>query len=45
MAKKEKSVQDVINTMNDEQKMALSIIVNGLLDEIKELKGKQKGDK
>lgn len=39
---KEKTVQDVVNTMNEEQKMALSIIVNMLMEEIKELKKQKK---
>lgn len=39
---KEKTVQDVVNTMNEEQKMALSIIVNMLMQEINELKKQKK---
>ena len=40
--KKQKSVQDVINTMNDEQKQALNIIVQMLMKEIEELKQQKK---
>lgn len=39
---KEKTVQDVVNTMNEEQKMALSIIVNMLMEEINDLKKQKK---